>query len=53
MTTGAEEVTTEDELQLCFARGVVGGPLTLSFDSKGLYTARGHPMTTGAQEVMT
>ena len=31
MTTGAQEVTTVDELQLCFVGGggVVGGPLTL------------------------
>ena len=31
ITTGAQEVTTVDELQLCFIRGggVVGGPLTL------------------------
>ena len=31
MTTGAQEVTTVDELQLRFAGGggVVGGPLTL------------------------
>ena len=52
MTTGAEEVMTIDELQLCFA-GVVGGPLTLTFDPQGSYTGRGHPMTTGAQEMMT
>ena len=49
MTTVAEEVTSVDGLQLCFA----GGPLTLTFDPQGLYTARGHLMTTGAQEVMT
>ena len=29
MTTGAQEVTTVDELQLHFLGGVVGGPLTL------------------------
>ena len=29
MTTGAQEVTTVDELQLRFVGGVVGGPLTL------------------------
>ena len=29
MTTGAQEVTTMDELQLRFVGGVVGGPLTL------------------------
>ena len=29
MTTGAQEVTTVDELQLRFLGGVVGGPLTL------------------------
>ena len=29
MTTGAQEVTTVVELQLCFVGGVVGGPLTL------------------------
>ena len=30
MTTGAQEVTTMDEFQLCFVGGggVVGGPLT-------------------------
>ena len=42
MTTGVEEVTTVDELQLCFA-GVVGGTLTLTFDSQGSYTGMGHP----------
>ena len=52
MTTGAKEVATVDELQLCFA-GVVGGPLTLTFDPQGWYTGRGHPITTGAQEMMT
>ena len=52
MNTGAEEVMTVDELQLCFA-GFVGGSLTLTFDPQGSYTGRGHPMTTGAQEMMT
>ena len=52
MTTGAEEVMTVDELQLCFA-GVGGGPLTLNFNPQGSYTGRGHPMTTGTQEMMT
>ena len=52
MTTGAEEVTTVDERQLCFA-GVVGGPLTLTFDPQGSYIGRGYPITTGAQEMMT
>ena len=43
MTTGAQEVTTVDELQLRF----VGGPLTRS------YAERGRPITTEAQEVTT
>ena len=42
MTTGAEEVTTVDELQLCFA-GVVGGPLTLTFDRWGHTLGEGTP----------
>ena len=47
MTTGAQEVTTVDELQLRFVGGggVDGGPLT-----SGSYAERGRPMTTGAQE---
>ena len=46
MTTGAQEVTTVDELQLRFiGGGVVEGPLTLR--------VRMLPMTTGAQEVTT
>ena len=50
MTTGAQEVTTVDELQLRFVGGggVDGGPLT-----SGSYAERGRPMTTGAQEVTT
>ena len=42
-----------DEVQLRFAGRVVGGPLTLTFDPQGSYTARRYPMTNGAQEVMT
>ena len=56
MTIGAQEVMNcIDELQLCFTGrgGVVGGPLTLNFGPQGSYSARGHPMTTGALEVMT
>ena len=51
MTTGAQEVTTVDELQLRFigGGGVVGGPLTL----RGRMLRGGSPMTTGAQEVTT
>ena len=46
MTTGAQEVTTVDELQLRFVGGggVVEGPLT----PQGSYAERGRPMTTGA-----
>ena len=36
MTTGAEEVTTVDKLQLCFAgEGIVGGPLTFTLTLRG------------------
>ena len=46
MTTGAQEVTTVDELQLRFigGGGVVGGPFNAE---------RGRPVTTRAQEVTT
>ena len=44
MTTGSQEMMTVDELQLRFAGGGVGGPLTF----------RGRrPMTAGAEEVTT
>ena len=44
MTTGAQEVTTVDELQLRFVGG--GGVV-------GSYAERGCPITTGALEVTT
>ena len=53
MTTGAQEVTTVDELQLRFVGGGGVGSCWRTFDPQGSYAERGRPMTTGALEVTT